>query len=91
MSTKIYEKYDNQGRIEAITFWGICQIEKKNGTLKLLLTQYHMELKFQNATHTIFIRSQPDFMRILLAMVEYRLLLFLTMVKVLNFCVSLTF
>ncbi len=45
--------------------------------------------KFQNSTDTVFFLSQPKFMRKLATMVEYRLLLFLAIGKVLIFCGTL--
>ena len=41
--------------------------------------------KFQNTTPTVFIRCQPNFMRTLVTMGEYGLLLFLAIGQVLNF------
>ncbi len=52
--------------------------------MKFLLTQDHMGLEIQNATPTVFIRCQPNFMRTLATMVEYRLLLFLAIGQVLK-------
>ena len=84
ISTKLYDKYDSHGGIQAITFLALCQ------KLKIL---WHFEIfnttilgwKFQNATlPTLFIQYQPNFMRTLATMVECRLLLFLAIGQVLN-------
>ncbi len=52
---------------------------QKYGTLKLLLTQDHMELYISKATPTVFIRSEPSFLINEAVINEYKIMNVLSM------------
>ncbi len=84
ISSKPYRKQVN--RIQAINFVAMIREKKfKNyGILKFLFTQDYLGWKFHNASPTIFIQCQSNFMGTLAIMGEYRLLLFVAIGKVLK-------
>ena len=74
-------------------FLAICKILKILWHFEIFLNigPYIWGWKFQSATPTVFIRCQPNFMRTLATMVEYRLLLFLAIGQVLQILWHLKF
>ncbi len=56
------------GEYRLLLFGNMPNLKKKYGSLTFLLTPDHIDSKFQNVTPTVFIQSQPNFMRTLATM-----------------------
>ncbi len=85
ISTKLYGKYGFQGGIQAITLFGDMPNHKKNYDTFKFLTQDHMCQDISKRyPPKVFIRSQPNVMRILATMLKYRPLFFLAFGHVLK-------
>ncbi len=85
ISTKLYGKHDNEGGIQANSFLGDPpKIKKKFWYFEIFVNTGPYRAANFIMGPTVFIRFQPNFMRTLATMGEYRMLLVLAISQVLQ-------